>query len=608
MRKYFCYVLLLILPFMMVFTTLYINKAKGPYWVGMNCDPDSSYMLNALNLARMKKVGHPDHPGTTVQAAGAIVLRSVHFLNFFSKHDLQTDVLKNPEFYLSVINKVFLGLNTLMLMILGIWLYCLTKNLPISIIVQFSPFLPSTHATFLFGLTGVRPESFLFLATLLFVFIIIIYAYKDTEKFGYFISNTRYIRRFSPDLLLMIFFAVISGFGLATKFSFIPLLVIPLIVLPTYKSKLKFIVGTSISFVFFTLPIIKEYRKVFDWLFSIGTHAGVHGKGAEKVVDLNIFMSNIKALFSIEKFFIYILFFSMCLLTIGYVLPWFRKASFKNIHFKLLLGVSLAQILGIVMICKVSSGWQVHYLLPVSSLSGISLILIILCMRQLFYGYKSGLTGTLTAQRFRHVMFNLDSRLLLLIIIPFLFYVRKNEIINVYNWKSQEKSQKISVYLKAENEYKDYVKIYYLGSSSPAFALRLGSEPAYAINYDDNIKRDNSEIFNKLYPNVYFYRIFNRKFYDWDNEVAFEEILSRHGKNIIFQGPRFEELFSGFDVDGRSNLKTPKLSLIDVLERHNDGHFSDRRETIYEINISPENGSGKSRFYSGEQHEYYLSP
>ncbi len=57
--------------------------------MSLNYDPDYTYMLDALNLARMKNIGHIDHPGTTVQAAGAIVLKSVHFLNFFSKHDLK---------------------------------------------------------------------------------------------------------------------------------------------------------------------------------------------------------------------------------------------------------------------------------------------------------------------------------------------------------------------------------------------------------------------------------------------------------------------------------------------------------------------------------------
>jgi len=573
---------------MMVQTTLSLNKAKGPSWVGMNYDPDYTYLLNALNLARMKKVGHIDHPGTTVQITGAIVLRALHLLRFSPKEDLQTDVIKNPELYLSVINKVFLGLNALMLMILGIGIYCLTTNLPISIIAQLSPFLPSTYAAFLFGLSGVKPESFLFLASLLFVFIIIIYAYKDTEKLGSFISNTRYIRRFSPDSLLMISFAVVSGFGLATKFSFIPLLVIPLIALPTYKSKLKFIAGTSISFIFFTLPIIKEYRKVFGWLVSIGTHAGAQGGGAEKVVDLNIFISNFKALFSIERIFIFILFFSICVLTVGYVLPWFRKASSKNIHFKLLLAVSLAQILGLVMVCKVSMGWQFYYLLPVSGLSGGALILIILCMRQLFYGYKFGLADALTTQRFKHIILNLDSRLLLLlIIIPFLFYTRMNEIRVVYNWKLQERNRYLSVYVKAENEYKDYAKVYYLSSSSPAFALRLGSDPIYAVNYDDIVKESNSEIFKKLYPDIYFYNIFKGTFSNWENEIPFEKLLSRYSNKIIFQGPRFEELFSRFTADSQERLVKPHLLLRDIFKGEDGGHS---RGTIYELAISKKNG------------------
>ena len=123
MKKVIIYLVLLILPFMMVKTSLFLKETKGPSWVGMNCDPDYTYLLNALNLSMMKKVGHVDHPGTTVQITGAIVLRAVHLLRSSPKDDLQTDVIKNPELYLAAINNVFLGLNFLILTILGIWTF-----------------------------------------------------------------------------------------------------------------------------------------------------------------------------------------------------------------------------------------------------------------------------------------------------------------------------------------------------------------------------------------------------------------------------------------------------------------------------------------------------
>jgi hypothetical protein len=239
------------------------------------------------------------------------------------------------------------------------------------------------------------------------------------------------------------------------------------------------------------------------------------------------------------------------------------------------------------MVCKVSQGWQFYYLLPVSGLSGVALILIILCMRQIFYGHKSGLTDVLTAQRFKHVIFNLDSRLLLLIVILFLFYIRKDEIRSVCIWKSQEKSQFLSVHVMAENEYKDYAKVYYLSSSSPAFALRLGSDPSYAVNYDDIVKESNSEIFKKLYPDIYFYNIFKGTFSNWDNEIPFEKLLSRYSNKIIFQGPRFEELFSRFTADSKKRLVKPHLLLRDILKGEDGGHS---RGTIYEFAISKKNG------------------
>ena len=42
---------------------------------------------------------------------------------------------------------------------------------------------------------------------------------------------------------------------------------------------------------------------------------------------------------------------------------------------------------------------------------------------------------------------------------------------------------------------------------------------------------------------------------------------------------------------GQPNLKTPNLSLIDVLKGHNDGHSIKRRETIYELDLAAESES-----------------
>ena len=280
----------------------------------------------------------------------------------------------------------------------------------------------------------------------------------------------------------------------------------------------------------------------------------------------------------------------MFILITGYALPYLRKASFENIHFKLLLGVSLAQLLGLAMVAKVSTGWEVHYLLPVSSLSGISLVLIVLCIRQVVIELKIESRWAVIVQKSRHLIYKFDSKwLLLVLIISFLYFARKNETISVFRWKSQERDDSLSVYLKTENEYKDYAKIYYLSSSSPAFALRLGSDPAYAITYDDSVKKENAEVFKRLYPNVYFYLIFNRKYYNWDSEVPFEEILARHGKKVIFQGPRFEELFSRFDSITRPQLKMPDLLLRDIFKGKGEGL---QRDTIYEIAISAEKVSG----------------
>lgn len=562
----------------MVQTTLYLNKAKGPSWVGLNYDPDYMYLLNSLNLARMKGVGHTDNPGTTVQLTGAIILRATHLFSISSKADLQTDVLKKPEFYLAVINKVFLAFNTLMLIILGMVTLWLTKNVMMSIIIQLSPFFSSIEACFIRGLTAVRPESFLLLSSLLFVLLIIIYAYKDTERISHCLSNTGYLRKLSPHSFFTICFSVVSGFGMATKATFMPLLVIPLIVLPSYKNKIMYVLGTSLSFIFFTLPIIKEYGKLFDGLFFIITHTGIHRMGTEKLIEPSLYLSNLRQLFLGNGFFSIVLFFSMCILMMSYIVPRFRKVSIGNINFRLLLGVSLSQLMGVMMTAKHFRGWEHYYLLPVLSLSGVTLMLIICCLRQIGNEFNIEINSALFIRKVSHLIFKLNGKwLLFVIIIYFLFYSKKNEVSGNFIIRSQRLVQHLTIYNKVENDYKNYAKIYYLGSSSPAYALSLG---------DINAKKYNAEFLKKVYPNAYFYYPWNGKYSNWENEVHFEEIVSKHGEKIIFQGPKFDELFSGFFNNPiQASLRKPDLLLIDVFKENKDRLLLGPHETIYEIDF-----------------------
>ena len=65
------------------------------------------------------------------------------------------------------------------------------------------------------------------------------------------------------------------------------------------------------------------------------------------------------------------------------------------------------------------------------------------------------------------------------------------------------KQQSLAVHQEVINNYKDYVKIFYYGSSSPEYALKFGNDLSRSYH---------SQLLEKLYKNVYFYDIWTKRF------------------------------------------------------------------------------------------------
>ena len=108
-----------IFPLAFLFCVLLLKSARGPYWRCINMDPEYTYLINSLNFAEGLPIGHVDHPGTTLQVSGAWILKSFHFFRDASL--LAEDVLKNPEVYLGLMNRIFLGLTIFLIFSQGGW-------------------------------------------------------------------------------------------------------------------------------------------------------------------------------------------------------------------------------------------------------------------------------------------------------------------------------------------------------------------------------------------------------------------------------------------------------------------------------------------------------
>jgi len=494
----------LILPVLLLITAVNLNHARGPFWLAGNLDPEYVYLLNASNMAHFKEVGHIDHPGTTVQLLGAITLRAVHFFQFSRETDLQTDVLLRPEYYLNWINAVLVGLNVLIFFIIGLVAYRLSRNVWIGLWLQLAPFFSITLLKS--GLTRVSPEPLLFFASLVLVLLLVKYLYTGS------LSNRD-----------IIFFSLVMGFGIATKVTFLPLIMVPVIIFPGIKKKLLVIFGSIFSFIIFTLPIIRMYDEFFGWIFKLLSHKKGYGTGERGLISLGVYLKNIKKLLITNPFFFYILLASIILAVVVFIIPKLRAAK-NNKKIKLMVSLIFAQVLGILMVGKHLSS---HYLVPVLSLSGITLILIIDILKDILHKpVDQAHVGPLDLYKnfFFYTSF-------ILLVLSFLFFNPLREVQEVVRQKKSIKANCLALQKKMETQYKDWGKIFYYASSAKAFALKFGN---------DLSRNFHARKLHALYNKTFFYDFLRKDFYSFDyaQKLPFAVIRERLGDRIAFQGSR----------------------------------------------------------------------
>ncbi|MCK4796664.1 MAG: hypothetical protein KAT05_04740 [Spirochaetes bacterium] len=490
-----------------------------------NSDPDYAYLLNSINIARLKHVGHIHHPGTPLQTIGAIILRFAHFIQNSKNEDIQTLILKNPELYLNILNIILIFSNFLLLFFVGVITYKFHKDVLLSIILQLSPFYSTV--LFDFGITRFSPELLILFSCLGMVLLIVIMTKIDIIK---------------KIKMFIILFAIVSGFGISSKIIFLPIIVIPLIIIPGYKNKILYLCGTIFSFVFFTLPIIKSYKIVFDWFFGLLTHSGYYGTGKSDFINLSAFFYNLKQLFTSNIFFFIVLLLSIFILVISVIIPRVREDIFKNLNYKILFSIVISEIVGVIIVSKHYYISTERYLLPELCLIGLNLFVIIKLIKQM-------------CERFNFSKYKLSYFLLSFIILYCFIFVIK--IKNIYSNKDKMKRESIQISQIIQKKYKDDTKVFFYPCSSRIFALKFGSDYSghkclktiqKIHNNDDNIYFYNGQIFTNLKGQIFKFKKITEKY---ENDIIFQGGIS-YGRN-------YQKEFSLKDVYNGENESVYKI-------------------------------------------------
>jgi hypothetical protein len=231
---------------------------RGPFWLGTNSDPSYVYLLNALRVAEGAAPVHLDHPGLTIHLFGAVTLRCAHVLGARAL-PIADDVLANPEWYLYVAVRVLLVLFAAALVLLGHAVRHLTGSWGLAWIAQLGPLLSPSAP---FELTDFKPEPMLYLlATLL------------AAVLAYALASGRCARYAVP-------LGTITGLAVATKFTALPLLLAPLVVLGGRRARAVYLGSATLAATACSLPALPNADRAVSFVTTLATGPGLYGTGA----------------------------------------------------------------------------------------------------------------------------------------------------------------------------------------------------------------------------------------------------------------------------------------------------------------------------------------
>jgi hypothetical protein len=333
-----------------------LAKAGGPNWVMVPSDLNYIYLFNGLNVL----TGHPPgvliHPATTVSFFFAVCTWVIHAV--IGSGDLVRDVIQNAEFYMKSVNSIIVALNTAAMFALGQMVYRGTRYRSLILVAQGSFILcPALWLSFdSFG----SPESFqtLFLVLLAGVTIATLQNGLPDQR-----SRSVYV----------LVTALVSGATIGTKFTSIPMLVLPLLTIPTLRWKAAFLGLTAISTVLFVSPVFLNWHQFLIDIKAL-TNMAANERGAVGAGSLlGALSTQARGLFSAMHLFSLIL----CLEIIGcLIIPAvgaLRRPDLANSYHMYCAFVLTA----VVTTCFVLIRPKPNYLGPYTVVLGIGFVLLV---------------------------------------------------------------------------------------------------------------------------------------------------------------------------------------------------------------------------------------
>lgn len=466
-RKYF----LLFIPLFYLFLGYYFHQIIGLYFL-RTADPECIYFMSGLCVANGKfMLGHIDNPGTPLQYLAALVFRGVYF--FRSHHvPFNNDVLSNPDMYLHALNLTMTSIIALFMYFAGKITFRISNNLTYSVLFQLTPLF--TNLIYL-NIARIVPETLIPVPILLTVLLILFLFYHPDEG-----------KKIKPAIL----FGLVSAFGLSIKLTYLPIWIIPFIIINGWKNKLIYSGTAFLSFFVFAIPVTLQYKRFWGWTKGLFLHSGKYGQGESNFIDWKSFGTNLVNLWNENQFFFYVLIL-LILVSLATFFNSFKKRN-NSLPQKVSFALILAALLQIIMVCK---QYESRYFVPALMLIPIALIMIIEQIQDIFPVISKYKIGQITV-----------------VVAMFGYFYGQQPVVHslsvVLQERSMQKMKALHYFQNIETDALKFVVTSDYGAPLPEYALTHSYR--WAGRYQDFFK----PVLAEIYPNSYVY-------FPWENSMNF---------------------------------------------------------------------------------------
>lgn len=479
--------LLLVIPLLVGCVGFQMRHAAGPFWLGTNCDPAYPYLLNSLSLAQFHPPFHTDHPGTTLQLLGALIVRVTHWLA--GTGTLETDLIAQPEFYLTAIWIVSLATLVVILFGIALWVLRATGDASAAFLLQVPPLLSATCFS---ELSRVTPEIVLLTLSCALGAVVFIHIRRPGSL---------------TDGSLAMLGGILVGLAMATKLTAIPMGLVPFLVLREWGLRVRYCLFTLGTFIVVMIPVMVggKFRATVTWIYGLITHTGIYGSGSAGLIDVARYQESMMTLLRDDP--------SLCaavLIGLG-ILGWSSSrfvptpnSDACQMMRRGLLALTGVQILQILLVAKHPAG---RYLLPALGLLGLNLALIAGIIQETVQG---------SLRSVGHVFAGLMIVTLLTFQAP------------QYLWQKTALTNEKLAQLKTSMEmsrHQGSKHLYSLGCSSETFALLFGN---WFANW-----RFAQEL-TKRFPDAVCHHPFSNFYYNAFGQMSSEGFLKNHSPIVCF--------------------------------------------------------------------------